>query len=178
MGYWAVVVAAERYEAERLSRHETLRLPDLEPAAGPPAPAPGDRVVLVADTRPPVVFGLATVARARPLELAYLRRGRYTPRPAEGPDLRGPLTALDERTYAAVATRLGQPADRRAWLVSVNLPIEAVSAAEAVREFWSYLGELGPDELPTFVAPVGDELALQAYVAGQPTSLDPESDDE
>jgi hypothetical protein len=88
------------------------------------------------------------------------------------------VTPLDEQTYAAGTTRLGQPADRRSWLVSVNLPIEAASAAEAVREFWRYVQELGPDELPTFVAPVGDELALQAYVSGQPTSLDPESDDE
>lgn len=62
------------------------------------------------------------------------------------------------------------------WLVSLDLPIEAANPAEAVRQFWSYVRELGPDELPTFVSPTGDELAMQAMVAGEPITLDPEED--
>lgn len=65
---------------------------------------------------------------------------------------------------------------RRTWLVSVDLPIEAASPAEAVAEFWAYLRELGPDQLPAFVAPIGDELAMRAYLAGEPHDLDPEDD--
>jgi len=65
---------------------------------------------------------------------------------------------------------------RRTWLVSVDLPIEAATPAEAVAEFWAYLRELGPDQLPAFVSPVEDELAMQAYLAGAPHDLDPEDD--
>ncbi len=65
----------------------------------------------------------------------------------------------------------------RTWLVSLDLPIEADTAADAVREFWAYVRALGPDELPTFVSPTGDELAMQAMVAGEPVNLDPEEDD-
>jgi hypothetical protein len=68
-------------------------------------------------------------------------------------------------------------APQRTWLVSVDLPIEAATPADAVAQFWSYLRELGPDELPAFVAPLEDELAMQAYVSGQPHDLDPEDDD-
>lgn len=62
----------------------------------------------------------------------------------------------------------------RTWLVSLDLPIEADTAADAVREFWAYVRALGADELPTFVSPTGDELAMQAMVAGEPVNLDPE----
>lgn len=65
---------------------------------------------------------------------------------------------------------------RQTWLVSVDLPIEADTPAQAAAEFWDYVRELGPDELPVFVAPADDELALQAYVAGKPHDLDPEDD--
>ncbi len=65
----------------------------------------------------------------------------------------------------------------RSWLVSLDLPIEAETAADAVREFWAYVRALGPDELPTFVSPSGDELAMQAMVAGEPVNLDPEEDE-
>jgi hypothetical protein len=61
-------------------------------------------------------------------------------------------------------------------LVSVDLPIEAATPAEAVAQFWSYLRELGPAELPAFVAPVEDELAMQVFLGGQPHDLDPEDD--
>jgi hypothetical protein len=58
----------------------------------------------------------------------------------------------------------------------VALPIEATNQAEAVRQFWSYVRELGPAELPTFVWPSGDELAMQAFVLGAEANQDPEED--
>jgi hypothetical protein len=65
---------------------------------------------------------------------------------------------------------------QRTWLVSVDLPIEAATPAEAVALFWAYLRDLGPDQLPAFVAPIEDELAMQAYVGGEPHDLDPEEE--
>jgi hypothetical protein len=67
-------------------------------------------------------------------------------------------------------------ADKGQWLVSVALPIEAGSAGEAVREFWGYVDSLGAGELPAFVWPHGDELAMRAYVLDTPAALDPEED--
>jgi hypothetical protein len=61
-------------------------------------------------------------------------------------------------------------------MVSVVLPIEAASRADAVREFWAYVHSLGPAELPAFVWPRGDELGLQAYVLNEPVNLDPEEE--
>ncbi len=63
------------------------------------------------------------------------------------------------------------------WFVSVTLPIEAANRADAVREFWSYVGRLGPEELPAYVWPRGDELSMQAYLLDRQTNLDPEEDD-
>jgi len=66
---------------------------------------------------------------------------------------------------------------RPTWLVSLDLPIEAATPAEAVNLFWAYVRELGPDQLPTFVSPSGDELSMQAMLGGEPVNLDPEEDD-
>lgn len=66
---------------------------------------------------------------------------------------------------------------RPSWLVSVDLPIEAESPADAVAQFWAYVAELGPAQLPTFVSPSGNELAMQAYVLDEPVNLDPEEDE-
>jgi hypothetical protein len=55
--------------------------------------------------------------------------------------------------------------------------VEAPTPAEAVRQFWSYVLELGPAELPAFVSPYGDELAMQAFVLGEEANLDPEEDE-
>ncbi|MGH8794089.1 MAG: hypothetical protein ACRDXX_15765 [Stackebrandtia sp.] len=66
----------------------------------------------------------------------------------------------------------------REWQVSLALPIEARGRAEAVAQFWEYVASLGPDELPAFVAPYGDELAMQAFVGGVQTDLDPEPEDD
>jgi len=58
------------------------------------------------------------------------------------------------------------------------LPIEASAQAEAVRAFWTYTLQLGPRELPAFVSPLGDELAMQAFVLGEVANQDPEDDDD
>src|SRR5262249_47516780 len=39
------------------------------------------------------------------------------------------------------------------WMVSVSLPIEAETRADAVRAFWAYVQSLGPAHLPAFVWP-------------------------
>jgi hypothetical protein len=66
---------------------------------------------------------------------------------------------------------------KKSWLVNVALPIEADSPAEAVGEYWRYVAELGSAELPAYVSPVGDELAMIPFVGGEVTNLDPEEDD-
>jgi hypothetical protein len=165
--YWVVVVPAQAYEVERLYRNETVPVPE--------GPAPDDQVLLVADGEPPVVFGVGRV-RGNGAVVAYTRRLLDDPQPAGGLALDGPVTQIDEDAFQSVVGRLGPVPDRRAWLVSVDLPIEAESAAEAVREFWTYVSRLGPRELPAFVSPADDELAMQAYVHGEPAELDPEED--
>jgi hypothetical protein len=85
--------------------------------------------------------------------------------------------AIDEATFATIRAALGgagQAVREKVWMVSLDLPIEAPSPAEAVRRFWSYVRELGPVELPTYVSPAGDELAMQAFVLGEEANLDPE----
>jgi len=161
VGQRVVRVSAERYAQERLVGNAELRLP------GVPA---GERVVLVAGTDPPVVFGLGRAVREGVVR--YTRRLFDTPLPADGL-VDGPLPA--ER-YAVLVDTAGTGAPVRTWLVGVDLPVEAESAAEAVRRYWSYLRELGPTELPAYVAPVGDELAMQALLVGEPAPLDPEED--
>jgi len=162
MGYWTVVVPAERYAQERLVGNVSL--------AAVPGPAPGDQVALVAGVEPPVVFGLGTVGRDG--RVHYTRRLFDAPLPAD--DLAtGPLPA---DAFAALAARAGPAEPVRTWIVGVDLPIEADSAAEAVRRYWSYVRDLGPTELPAYVAPLDDELAMQAYVMGQEAALDPEED--
>ncbi len=162
MGYWTVVIPAERYAQERLVGNAAL------PAS--PGPAPGDRVALVAATDPPVVFGLGAVGRDG--RIRYTRRLFDAPLPAEGL-AEGPLPAAD---FEALAAKAGPAAPVRDWIVGVDLPIEADTAAEAVRRYWSYLRDLGPTELPAFVSPVDDELSMQAYVMGEEAALDPEED--
>lgn len=72
---------------------------------------------------------------------------------------------------------MSQSATRRQWLVTLSMPIEATGRADAAADFWEYIGALGPDELPVFISPSGDELAMQAFVGGEETDLDPEEDD-
>ena len=75
-----------------------------------------------------------------------------------------------------LAARSAPAVDSQTWLVSLDLPIEAPTPAEAVRLFWSYVRDLGPAELPAFVSPAGDELAMQAFVLGEEANQDPEEE--
>ncbi|MFG3419762.1 hypothetical protein ACIBTZ_22715 [Micromonospora sp. NPDC049460] len=189
-GAWAVLLPGGRYEAERLVHHDTLELTGL---AAADRPRPGDRVAVLAD-EPPRLVALGRVAAASgqeredpedplsdrgeaPLVVAYTRRAFDEPVPAEAVALDGPVTALDPTVFRELADKLGPPPQRRSWLVSLDLPIEAASPAEAVRLFWAYVQELGPRELPAFVSPSGDELAMQAFVLGAEANQDPEEDD-
>ncbi|NLU80746.1 hypothetical protein HCA58_20745 [Micromonospora sp. HNM0581] len=189
-GAWAVLLPAGRYDAERLVHHETLELTGLD---GPALPRPGDQVAVLADEPPRLVAVgrvVGPVAR-RPedpddpqsddvsdaLVVAYTRRAFDEPVPADALLLTGPVTALDRATFRELVDRLGPAPQRRTWLVSLDLPIEADSPAEAVRLFWAYVQELGPRELPAFVSPAGDELAMQAFVLGAEANQDPEEDD-
>jgi hypothetical protein len=166
MGHWAVVVPAEQYAHERLYAGETVEV-------GVADPLPGDEIVLVAAVQPPVIFGLGRVLAAGCVKYTY--RMLDEPLAANGLDRGG---ALDETDFAALIDRIGTrhrvDADKRAWLVSLDLPIEASSPAEAVRAFWSYVRELGPSELPAFVSPAGNESAMQAFVLGTESNQDPE----
>lgn len=191
MAQWAVVIPGERYESERLFHHETLELSGLE--VGLPRPAPGDEVLVLARDETPVVVALGRVEGfvcgsdpddpasagqdAGPLVIAYTRRAFDDPQPVEQLALPGPVSRLDPATYRALAGRVKPAPSRTPWQVSLALPIEASSAAEAVRLFWSYVVELGPRELPTFVSPSGNELAMQAFVLGDEANQDPEEDD-
>ncbi|WBB65182.1 hypothetical protein [Micromonospora sp. WMMD812] len=186
---WAVLLPAGRYDAERLVHHDTLDLTGLDDAG---RPQPGDDVAVLVD-EPLRLVALGRVAApsgARPedpddpqsdreaaLVVTYTRRSFDEPVPTGQLTLDGPVTALDPAAYRALADRLGPPPPRRTWLVSLDLPIEADSPAEAVRLFWSYVQELGPRELPAFVSPSGDELAMQAFVLGAEANQDPEEDD-
>jgi len=203
MGQWAIVVTAERYAAERLYAHDSL---DLTGVGADGGPRPGDPVALVAvgtaGAESSVLFGLGRVRdlrhgphadpddpEAEPVDDAHLvvaYTHRLLDEPVDVADLlpggSAPgLMALDDESLARLAGRVAAAArvdaDKADWLVSVALPIEAASAAEAVRAFWSYVDELGPRELPAFVSPARDELAMRAFVLGEPAHLDPEEDD-
>jgi hypothetical protein len=185
MAHWAVVVSAERYAAERLFANESVPLPS-GPAeeggsaddAGPvPSPRTGDEVLLIGDG---ALFGLGRVGADG--AVAYTHRLLDEPLPVSGLVDEPGVHPLTESAFAAWAGKIGShlrvDADKRTWLVSVDLPIEAPSPAEAVRAFWSYVYDLGPHELPAFVAPSDDELAMQAFVLGVEANQDPEEDDQ
>ncbi|HEX6077028.1 MAG TPA: hypothetical protein VFZ32_17420 [Micromonosporaceae bacterium] len=197
MAHWLVVVPRERHVAERLYHHDALELPaehgsDL---------ADGDDVVVAAG-EPPMVFGLGRVeGRAHGEEQdpddpvasgeedPDLVSVRYTHRLLDDPmavngtgyGMIGRPRRLDDVEFAALTSGIGAQhsvtAPKRNWLVGVELPVEASSPAEAVRLFWSYVREFGPRELPAFVSPSGDELAMQAYVLGEEANLDPEEEE-
>lgn len=203
VGAWAIMVAADRFEAERLYQRDGIVLAGL--AAG--GVVLGDHVMLVAAGQPPVVFALGSVSATHretlsdgddldgvapvdgDIAISYMVRFFDDPRPVSATVALvsvGDVVPIDEsqwsayagQTPAAVAsaTAAESAPARQTWLVSLDLPIEASSAAEAVRQFWTYVAELGPRELPTFVSPAGDELAMQAMVAGVEVNLDPEED--
>ena len=162
--HWVAVVPPERYAVERAYAHDAL---DVSGEA-----VDGDLVALVAATEPPVLFGLGVAA---PGAVRYLRR-LFDDAPPVGGSFPPGLTEISAEEYASLASLRRAASDRAAWFVSVALPIEASSPAEAVREFWTYVDKLGPTELPAFVWPRGDELAMQAYLLGEPVNLDPEEE--
>ena len=181
--HWVVLVSPERFADERLYAYESITVP----AAPGEAAEPGNHVALLVGTDPPGLFGLGRVVGFRydgavPTEMTirYTHRVFDEPIPVDGPALEPGVSALAPEAFDRLAG--GVSADRRVdadkanWLVSLALPIEAASPAEAVREFWTYVARLGPRELPAFVWPTDDELAMQAFVLGEPTNLDPEED--
>jgi hypothetical protein len=190
MAQWAVIIPADRWATERLFHHDTLTV------AGSPSAQPlaGDEVLLVAGCDQPPASGgqpqavaLGVVKGVHPgagdggaLLIAYTRRVFDEPVPVDELklDLGGPVVAVEPEVFRAFVARLGGDRDQRDWLVSVALPIEAISPAEAVRQFWSHVLELGPAEVPTYVWPSGDELAMQAFVLGAEANQDPEEEDE
>ncbi|MEV0903044.1 hypothetical protein [Actinoplanes sp. NPDC049802] len=167
MARWSVVLPDEQWAAERLFQHDVVTVAD-----GPAGAAVGDEVLVVAERQ--VVASARVEKTDGGLALWYLRRAFDSPVPADSL----PVGEVDEVTFRRFAERLGGPSDKKAWLVSVAMPIEAVNPAEAVRQFWSHVLELGPAELPTYVWPSGDELAMQAFVLGAEANQDPEEEDE
>jgi hypothetical protein len=193
MACWAVVVPVERYAAERLFCHESLELTGLDG----PLPVTGDEVALIAGGAEPVVFALGRVlARTdddspddpgsdeivHALDIGYTHRLFDTPVPADGLGGGPGGYPIDADRFAALVDKAGAErrvdGPKREWLVGLSLPIEAATPAEAVRAFWTYTLQLGPRELPAFVSPLGNELAMQAYVLGELANLDPEEDED
>jgi hypothetical protein len=168
MAHWAIVIPAEQWIDERLFHRDTLTLPVGARLAA------DDEVLLVADER---VVALARAGKGG--ELTYVRRSFDAPVAPEGLVLSGAVTPVDAETFRRLAAALGaRPGAEQPWLVSVTMPIEAATPAEAVRQFWSHVSELGPAELPTYVWPLGDELAMQVYVLGEEANQDPEEEDD
>ena len=172
MAQWAVIIPAEQWATERLFHHETVAVAAAPAGSG----GPGDDVLLVAGGDDPQAVALGRFTGDG--EIAYTRRAFDAPVPVGDLKLTEPVTALDAETFQVVAARVGEARERRPWLVSVAMPIEADNPADAVRQFWSYVAELGPAELPAFVWPSGDELAMQAFVLGAEANQDPEEDDD
>jgi hypothetical protein len=201
MAQWAVIIPAEQWATERLFHHDTVTVPGpagihdtatvpdsagihdtvtVRDSAGIAVPDAGDDVLLIAGGDLPRAVALGTVQDVHDgvLVVAYRRRAFDESVPADELKLEADVTAVDAEAFGRLAARLGADRDRLTWLVSLDLPIEATSPAEAVRQFWSYVLELGPAELPAFVSPSGNELAMQAFVLGEEASLDPEEDEE
>ena len=172
MAQWAVVIPAGTLATERLFQHDAVSVPGR-------GPDPEDDVLLLAG-EPAQAVALGTVRDVHDgmLLVAYTRRAFEDPVAAGELAVSGNATALAPEDYRRIAAALGGGGDRRTWLVSLDLPVEATTPAEAVRQFWSYVLELGPAELPAFVSPSGDELAMQAFVLGAQAHLDPEEDED
>jgi hypothetical protein len=173
MAHWAVRIPAERWTTERLFHHDTLTL-----AMTAHGVAADDEVLLIADGQ---VVALARAAKTDgdDLVLTYQRRSFDAPVAPQGLSPAAGVTPVTPETFRRLAAALGSAHGRdQSWLVSVALPIEAATPAEAVRQFWSHVLELGPVELPAYVWPSGDELAMQAFVLGDEANQDPEEEDD
>jgi hypothetical protein len=166
VGYWALVLSADDYATERLFAHASVGVDDRANV--------DDRVVFVGDGQ---VFALGRVYERGEVRYTHRLLDEPVPFPEARPPGLHPLTAESfDRVAASIGAEHRVDADKRTWLVSVDLPIEAVSPAEAVREFWTYVLQLGPGELPAYVWPTGEELAMQTYVLGDVANQDPEED--
>jgi hypothetical protein len=182
--HWVTLVPPERFADERLYAHEAITVP-MAASEDPEADQPeaGQPVVMLVAGAPPEIFALGRTVAATSGEVTVQYTHRLFDEPLPVDDLHVPsgLSALAPELFHRLAARVTADkrvdADKAGWLVSLALPVEAASPAEAVREFWTYVTRLGPHELPAFVWPAGDELAMQAYVLGEPTNLDPEEDD-
>ncbi len=186
--YWAAVVSEETYAEERLYSHDAISL--RSPSGGSPAPQFQEQVVVVAAIDPPVMFALGRIGGSflydddpsAGVRVRYTHRFFDEPLDAHELGLAPGLHPLSVDVFERMARLVGADrridADKAEWFVSVALPIEASSPAEAVREFWTYVDKLGPRELPAFVWPRSDELAMQAFVLGTEANLDPEADDD
>ena len=173
MAQWAVTLPAEQWATERLFHNEGLAVAGVSGAV-----APDEEVLLVADDHV-VALCRAVKTDGADLVLTYLRRQFDEPLPAEG--LAGAGAAeVDPEVFHRLASQLRgeSAAGLPNWLVSVALPSEAASPADAVRQFGSHVRELGPAELPAYVWPSGDELSMQAFVLGAEANQDPEEDDD
>ncbi len=172
MAQWAVSIPADTWASERLFQHDAVSVPGKGPETG-------DDVLLVAgEPARAVAVGTVRDVGDDTLMVAYTHRAFDEPAPADELTLSESITALELAEYRRIAEALGHERNRRTWLVSLDLPVEAATPAEAVRQFWSYVLDLGPAELPAFVSPYGNELAMQAFVLGEEANLDPEEDDE
>jgi hypothetical protein len=183
MRQWVAIVSEDQFTTERLYARDGVTVP-----AGPAEVEEGDAVALVAAGAPSVLFGHGIV-RGRDdtgVVVEYRKHVYDDPPPVPADVLPRAATPGVHPLPAAQFTRLATlvagaaeaAAGRSVWFVSVAVPIEAASPAEAVREYWTYVDKLGPRELPAYVWPLGDELAMQAFVLGAVTNLDPEEDDE
>jgi hypothetical protein len=178
MAQWAVSIPADRWATERLFHNEVVTVAG---AAG--AVAADAEALLVAEGRV-VALTRAVKTDGDDLVLAYLRRAFDRPVPATElglPADAGPgVTEVEPELFRRLVAALdGEPGGAPpTWLVSVALPIEASGPAAAVRQFWSHVRELGPRELPAYVWPYGDELAMQAFVLGEEANQDPEEDED
>lgn len=191
MRHWVGMVSAEQFTTERLYSRDLVTVPVAsatgDTAADEPAAEEGDLVALVAAGSPSVLFGHGMVrGRDASGEVVVEYQARLfdeaPPVPADVSPAAPGLYALPAAQFTRLSALLDAAAQanagRSVWFVSVAVPIEAASPAEAVREFWTYIDKLGPRELPAYVWPLGDELAMQAFVLGAVTNLDPEEDDE
>jgi hypothetical protein len=171
MGHFAVVMDGDRLARERLYADDLITVDDAA------ALTAGASVILLALDPHPVLFGLGRSTTEGAVR--YTHRLLDAPLPVDV-DLPVGTWPLAPDTFEALAGKVDAThrvgAGRRTWLVTVALPVEATSAPEAVRAFWSYVRDLGPTELPAYVSPSGDELAMQVYVLGEEANQDPEED--
>jgi hypothetical protein len=174
MAVWAVTIPADQWSTERLFHNESVTI-----AGAAAAVSPDEEVLLVTDGHV-VALTRAVKTDGADLVLAYLRRAFDAPIPAAELATDAGIVEVEPGEFRRLAGALGGVPTRTlpTWLVSVALPIEATTPAAAVRQFWSHVRELGPVELPTYVWPYGDELAMQAFVLGEEVNQDPEEDDD